>query len=604
MEMNSHGLLVNVMIYLAATVIAVPLAKRVGLGSVLGYLLAGVAVGPWGLGLISNVQDILHFAEFGVVLLLFLIGLELNPARLWAMRGPVFGMGSAQVLVTAALLLLAGYLSGLSVDTALIVALGLSLSSTAIALQVLTEKALLRSRGGQSVFSVLLFQDIAVIPILAVISFLGSSPESEGVLESGWLGLLEVTAVIAGIIVGGRYLVRPVFRVIAATGLREVFTAFSLLLVIGVALLMQMVDMSMALGAFLGGVLLADSEYRHELEVEIEPFKGLLLGLFFVAVGMSVDFSLLQSEPWLVLGLVGGLLLLKMLVLVAVGRMFKLPAQQTPMFAILLAQGGEFAFVIFSLAQAAGVVDGATSSMMVLVVTLSMAVTPLLMVFNDRVLEPKHRQLGEERPDDEVEHESHPVVIAGFGRFGQVVGRMLLANRVTATILDHDPEHIERMRRFGFKVYYGDPTRPDLLAAAGVADAKVLVVAVDDVERATRIIEVAQQRFPNVTIVARAHDTRHAVELQRAGVHVFQKEVFASAVLLSEEVLKLLGFGAYYTKRRAQLFARHDAQTIEKMAHEPEEKRVDMYRQAREEIEKIFAEEKRALNDESDAGWG
>ena len=463
--MNEHGLLFNAFVYLLAAVLAVPLSKRFGFGAVLGYLLAGVGIGPWVLGLIREAEDILHFAEFGVVLLLFAIGLELNPKRLWAMRKPILGLGAAQVIISMAILAAIGMAMGLDLPVAAVAAMGLSLSSTAMALQLLTERNLLPTPAGHSGFSVLLFQDIAVIPMLAVIPLLVVDTAA---VDGGfdWLALLEAIGVIALIIIGGRLVLRPVLRLIAATELREVFTAFSLLLVIATALLMQAVGMSMALGAFLAGVLLAESEYRHALESDIEPFKGLLLGLFFIAVGMSIDFGILLRDPLLIAGLALGLIAIKAAVLFALGRLYGLPARQLPLFALVLSQGGEFAFLLFGVAQSVGVFPAAVTDTLIVTVALSMLTTPLLMVANDRYITPRldHRPAP---PMDAMEDQGHAVIIAGFGRFGQIVGRLLHANGIDATVLEHDPDHIETLRRFRFKVYYGDACRLDLLRAAG-----------------------------------------------------------------------------------------------------------------------------------------
>ncbi|HAV36018.1 MAG TPA: glutathione-regulated potassium-efflux system protein KefC [Massilia sp.] len=460
-----HSLLTNALIYLAAAVVAVPLAKRLGLGAVLGYLLAGMAIGPWGFGLIREVEDILHFSEFGVVLLLFLIGLELEPERLWSLRRQIFGWGTAQVLLVAGALFGAALLAGIDWRVALIAALGLSLSSTAIALATLGERNLMATPAGQAGFALLLFQDIAAIPMIALVPVLGVAAvdHADG---AGWLQAARVGAVILGLVVGGRYLVRPALRIIAKSGMREIFTAFALLLVIAISLLMQWVGMSMALGAFMAGVLLADSEYRHALETDLEPFKGLLLGLFFIAVGMSVDFGVFLSKPWLILGLVLGFLAIKLAVLFALSFRFGIARGQRWLFAFLLSQGGEFAFVVFGAAATARVFAPETGSILVAVVALSMVSTPLLLVLYDKVLEPRYRGQNRREPDAIDANEGH-VIIAGFGRFGQIIGRLLIANRVKLTVLDHDPDQIELLRRFGLKVFYGDATRVDLLHAAG-----------------------------------------------------------------------------------------------------------------------------------------
>ncbi|MES9901486.1 MAG: glutathione-regulated potassium-efflux system protein KefC [Sedimenticola sp.] len=601
--MADHALLINAVTYLGAAVVAVPLAKRLGLGSVLGYLLAGIAIGPWGLSLIANVEDILHFAEFGVVLLLFLIGLELNPKRLWAMRRPIFGLGGMQVALTTLLLSLCGLFLGLSMGAALVVAMGLSLSSTAIALQTLTEKNLLSTHAGGTSFSILLFQDIAVIPMMALIPLLGVT-----VGESGdpLIGLLKVVAAIGGIVILGHYLTRPIFRYIAQTRLPEIFTAFALLLVIGIALLMAAVDLSMALGSFLAGVLLAESEYRHELETEIAPFKGLLLGLFFISVGMSIDFGVLLERPWIIIGLVIGLVLIKLSVLWAVASVGRepIPLSQRPLFAFLLCQGGEFAFVLFSVARGAGALEASLADPLFVVVALSMVTTPLLLILYERVIAPRYSDMSEAREDDTVDEDGNPVIIAGFGRFGRVVGRLLTANRISTTVLDHDPDRIEMVRKFDYKVYYGNATRQATLHAAGAAKAKLLIVTVDDPAIALQVVEGARKHFPHLRILARAHDMDHAFELQRQGVELFQRELLESALLVGEEALKQLGFGAYRAKKAAHAFRDHD-QVLYDALYEVDalEKHISITRQAREELERVLSADAEALGRRRNNGW-
>jgi glutathione-regulated potassium-efflux system ancillary protein KefC len=476
----------------------VPILKRLGLGSVLGYLAAGTMIGPWGLGFVANVEDIRHFAEFGVVLLLFIIGLELKPKRLWRMRRSIVGMGGSQLLLTTLLLFLIALALDYSFNTSLVVAMSLSLSSTAIALQSLKERNLLTTHAGNSAFSVLLFQDIAVIPILAMLPALGVVAADSG--SSAWLGILKAAGVIAAIVVGGHYLTRPIFRYIANTGMREIFTAFSLLLVFGISMLVNVVGMSMALGAFLAGVLLAESEYRHELEVEIEPFKGLLMGLFFISVGMSIDFGLLWKDPLIILALVVVLVVAKGAVLWLLAKASKIPDSQGSLFVFLLSQGGEFAFVIFSVASGGGVLDKATVDYLVVIVALSMLTTPFLLLFYQHVLAPRHINLDLPPEPDNIDEDDNPVIIAGFGRFGRTVGRLLHANGIPTTILDHDPDQIEAIRRFGYKVYYGDSSRKEILQAAGADRAKLLVITIDDADVVLKIIEQAQRHFPHLTI--------------------------------------------------------------------------------------------------------
>lgn len=598
-----HSLLTNALIYLAAAVLAVPLAKRLGLGAVLGYLLAGMAIGPWGLGLIREVEDILHFSEFGVVLLLFLIGLELEPDRLWSLRRRIFGWGTAQVLLVAAALFGAALLAGIGWRVALIAALGLSLSSTAIALATLGERNLMATPAGQAGFALLLFQDIAAIPMIALVPLLGVAAAA-GSGGEGWLSAARLAAVIGGLVVGGRYLVRPALRIIAKSGMREIFTAFALLLVIAISLLMQWVGMSMALGAFMAGVLLADSEYRHALETDLEPFKGLLLGLFFIAVGMSVDFGVFLSQPWLILGLVLAFLAIKLAVLFALSFRFGIARGQRWLFAFLLSQGGEFAFVVFGAAAAARVFAPETGSMLVAVVALSMVSTPLLLLLHDKVLEPRYRGQNRREPDAIDANEGH-VIIAGFGRFGQIVGRLLIANRVKLTVLDHDPDQIELLRRFGLKVFYGDATRVDLLHAAGAAKARALVLAIDDIDDSLALADAVRADFPDLPILARARNVTHYYQLMDRGVTVIERETFESALQLGRRVLCQLGYGAYRAREATLKFREHNKASVDAVYpyYKDREQYVSMAKRARDELNEMFARDLKNYDSETDQGW-
>ena len=596
------SLLQNALVYLAAAVIAVPIARKFGLGAVLGYLLAGIAIGPWGLRLVVEVGDILHFSEFGVVLLLFMIGLELEPARLWSMRRPIFGWGGAQVGAVAAALAGAAMLFGVGWKVALIGALGLSLSSTAIALATLEERNLKSTAAGTAAFSILLFQDIAAIPMIAIVPLLGvAALEGSG---QGWLGALRVAGVLLALVVGGRYLLRPILRAIARSGMREIFTAFALLLVISIALLMQWIGMSMALGAFMAGVLLADSEYRHALESDLEPFKGLLLGLFFIAVGMSVDFGVFRFHPVLILMLVAGFLAIKVGVLYALSKAFAVPRSQQALFAFLLSQGGEFAFVVFGAAQTARVFSPDVSAMLVVVVALSMVVTPLLLLMHDRLLAPRYRE-AKQRPADVIETREDHVIIAGFGRFGQIVGRLLLANQVALTVLDHDPEQIELLRKFGLKVFYGDATRVDLLHAAGAANARALVVAVDSIEDSLALVDAVRRNFPGLTIMARARNVTHLYDLMDRGVTVIERETFEAALQLGQNVLRHLGYGAYQARQAAQKFRAHNIKSVQAVYpyYKDQEQYISMARQSRDELNEMFARDLAALQDDKNTAW-
>jgi monovalent cation:proton antiporter-2 (CPA2) family protein len=490
---DTNSFLFQAFVYLSAAVVSVPIAKRLGLGSVLGYLFAGIIIGPFVFKFVGmETETVLHFAEFGVVLMLFLIGLELQPSRLWKLRGPILGLGGLQVGITTMIIFLIGFLLGLGWKISLAIGLILALSSTAIVLQTLNEKGLIKTEAGQSSFSVLLFQDIAVIPMLAILPLLaapiiGSIGQSGAQIHHGgfgvealpgWQQAILVAVVIGTIIVVGRFLVRYVFRFIAETRLREIFTAFALFLVIGIALSMQLVGLSAALGTFLAGVVLADSEYRHELESNIEPFKGLLLGLFFISVGASIDFNLLQQEPYLILGLVVGLIVIKLVILFVLGFVFKMSMSQNFLFSFSLAQGGEFAFVLFSFASQNRVIPESISDTLILVVAVSMALTPVLMIFNEKLLQPRFSNL-DEKPESDTIDEKNIVIIAGFGRFGQIVGRLLHANNISTTVLDYKPSQIDMVRKFGYKVFYGDASRIDLLHSAGASEAKLFILAID-----------------------------------------------------------------------------------------------------------------------------
>jgi len=564
-------------VYLAAAVVAVPLAKRLGLGSALGYLLAGFIIGPAVLGLVGEEgQDVMHFAEWGVVLMLFLVGLELEPSVLWRMRMPILGLGGAQVTLTALVVGLISMNFGLAWQTALVVGLVLSLSSTAMVLQTLNEKGWLRTPAGKRSFSVLLFQDIAVIPMLAVLPFLAvAGLHSVGVdghqgdiaqgAGPGWLQALEVVGVVLGIVIAGRFLARPVFRFIAQTRSREVFIAAALLLVVGITLAMNAVGLSPALGTFLAGVVLAESEYRHELESNIEPFKGLLLGLFFISVGASIDHQLVVADPWLITGLVVLLMATKFVILLILGRVFNLALADNLMFAFALAQGGEFAFLLVSFALQNGALGLEVANLLIVVVVMSMVATPLTIIAYERWIRPRFADRGAERTEDEIEDQHNQVIIAGFGRFGQIVSRLLKASGFETTLLDHDAGQIELVGRFGNKVFYGDASRMQLLEAAGAAHAKVLVIAIDDREKAVRMVESARQAFPQLKILARAYDRRHAYELMRAGAECITRETFGSALSMGADALGLLGIPPARAERMTRMFEEHDTAGMQKL---------------------------------------
>lgn len=588
--------LVNSFIYLSAAVIAVPLSRALGLGSIIGYLAAGIAIGPWGLAFVTNVQDILHFAEFGVVLMLFLVGLELEPKRLWSLRRPIFGWGSAQVAGCATALFVVALACGLAWPIALVGALGLALSSTAIALQVMGERNLLPTGSGQAGFSILLFQDVAAIPILALLPLLGGS-----LVENQPVALVErsqeaikIIAVIAGIVVGGRLALRPLLRWIARSKTPEIFTAASLLLVVGIAALMQIVGLSMALGAFLAGVLLAESEYRRELETNIEPFKGLLLGLFFIAVGMGVDLGVLREAPLQMAAIVLGFLAVKGLVIFAMARAMQLPFQERPVFTLLLAQGGEFAFVVFQAAAGVNVLPAQTASLLVGAVAVSMLVSPLLLVAIDKLLLPRYANCGVPVLEEISEQQDAPILIAGFGRYGQIVSRVLLAQGQPCTVLDHDAEMIEAARKFGYRVFYGDATRLDLLRTAGAARAKVLVVAVDDVAQSLAIVDLAREHFPQLEIVARARDVTHWNQLRDRNVMLVQRELFESSLLSARSVLERLGQAPEAAQSTIQRFRQHNLELFEQLHphYKDSAKLISVVKQGRRQLEEQMARER------------
>ena len=598
----------NSFIYLSAAVLAVPLSKALGLGSIIGYLAAGMAIGPWGLRLVTNVEDILHFAEFGVVLMLFLVGLELEPRRLWALRRPIFGWGSAQVLGCAAALFGLACLAGVDWHVALVAALGLALSSTAIALQVMGERNLLPTSSGQAGFSMLLFQDVAAIPILALLPLLGgvdaTTAHATTAAERG-MEALKIIGVIAGIIVGGRLLLRPVFRWIANSKTSEIFTAAALLLVIGIAGLMQLVGLSMALGAFLAGVLLAESEYRRELETDLEPFKGLLLGLFFIAVGMSIDFDVLLRSPGTMALILLGFLACKAVVIWGLATVMKLPRQERPVFTLLLAQGGEFAFVVFQAAAGAKVFSAETASLLIGAVALSMLLGPLLLVGLDRYVLPRFTQQHKHRMEELSEPQEAPIILCGFGRYGQIIGRMINLQGITATVLDHDADTIESVRAFGFRVHYGDATRLDLLRTAGAAHAKVIVVAVDDVDQSLKIVDLVQAHFPHLTIVARARNVNHLYQLRDRGVPHIERELFDASMRSARSILESLGWPAHEARRSAMRFRQDNLDLMEQMYphYKDRARMISVSKQGREQLVEQMARERAAQAERRPQSW-
>jgi monovalent cation:proton antiporter-2 (CPA2) family protein len=608
--MNAHSLLVQALVYLAAGVVSVPIAKRLGLGSVLGYLIAGVLIGPFLLNLVGEAAQVRAFAEFGVVILLFLIGLEVRPALLWKMRTTIFGLGLAQLLGTAALVAAASLAFGLDWRVGAAVGLILAMSSTAIVLQSLEEKGTRQGPVGEASFGVLLFQDLAVIPLFALLPLLAPAgvvaPQSDSQTLSmiaslpGWAQALFQLAAVTVVVVGGRYLTRPLFRFIAAARLREIFTASALLLVIAVAGLMELVGLSPALGAFLAGVVLAESEFRRELETDIEPFRGLLLGLFFITVGAELDLDLVAAHPLAILGAVAGLIVLKTLAMYLAGRLFRTPHQVALTTAVGLAQGGEFAFVLLGFVVGAQVMDAELARMLTAIVAVSMAATPLVTAAYERLVLSRKSDLAE--PESLPFDQGDPdVIVAGFGRFGQIATRLLLANNFKVVLLENSIEQIEILRRFGWRVHYGDASRIDLLRTAGADKAKLLLVAIDDRDKAVEMVQAAHEAFPNLAIFARAFDRRHAYELIKTpGVSV-ERETFESALNYGRRALLKLGLSERRANRAASLFREQDnalwkqlapiAGEEDRYAMATRDSRETTERVLRAEMERIAAEE-------------
>ncbi|MFH0756654.1 MAG: monovalent cation:proton antiporter-2 (CPA2) family protein [Bacteroidota bacterium] len=617
--MHQQDFFYQALVYLLAAVVSVPVAKRLGFGSVLGYLLAGIIIGPFVLKFIgSEGEDVMHFAEFGVVMMLFLIGLELKPNLLWQMRRSIFGLGGLQLILTAMAIALVVILLGQTPKEGIAIGLMLALSSTAIVLQSLAEKGLIKKASGQASFSVLLFQDMAVIPILALLPLLagfhpGGDPSlAEGARQllghdiTGWFQVGLILVVISGIVFGGRYMARYIFRVIARTGLREIFTATALLMVIAIAMLMNLVGLSPALGAFIAGVVLANNEYRHELEADIEPFKGLLLGLFFISVGASIDFNLLLKMPGTIAGLLFLLIGIKFIILFILGRGFGLKSGQNTLFSFSLSQGGEFAFVLVAFGLEKGVVSAHIGGILFVVVALSMAITPILLLFNDRVVQPLVVHNQNLPGHDEIEERDNPVIIAGFGGFGVVIGRFLIANGIKATILDDNPENIQVLRKFGFKVYYGDASRADLLKAAGCSQAKVIVVAVDDKQKSLRIIDVVQRHYPKLKILARSTNMEHTYELIKRQVEGFDRDTFESSLQLGIKVLNQLGYQKYQAHRLARTFRKHNSMVIRELSQhygEDEKKYLSETKRYAGELEELFRAELEDVSHHTDSSW-
>ncbi|WP_262693154.1 monovalent cation:proton antiporter-2 (CPA2) family protein [Kordiimonas aquimaris] len=592
--MDDHSFLNSAFLYLAAAVIAVPVFKRLGLGSVLGYLAAGMVIGPWGVAFIRDVDAILRFSEFGVVLLMFLIGLELNPKKLWNMHRQLIGFGSLQVVVSIILISLLAIIGGAALSIAVLAGLALALSSTPIALQTLEERRLLKSEIGKVSFSILLFQDISIIPILAILPVIAFN---NGPFVFDLLIAAKVIAVIAFFIFSSRFLIRPLFRIIASTGQREVFTSFALMLVVGSGLLVEFVGISMALGTFLAGVLLADSEYRHELELNIEPFKGLLMGLFFIAVGMSVDLSLFMADPLWIIGLVLVLIVAKSLILMVLGHFAGFVWHEKILFALLLSPAGEFAFVLISVMSATTLMPDALAKTLLVVASFSMLLAPLLMFVYDFIL--RRSANVDARETDVIANEGH-VIIAGFGRFGQIVGRLMLSLQVPVTVVDNNPTHIETLSKFGFQIFYGDITRYDLLEAAGAKDARLVVLAMDDPAAVQEAAKVLKAYYPKLTVLARAKNRGNVVELKELGVAHVRRETFSSALEIGEMALRELGYPAHFANRVAGRFRRYDEYAVDEIAkyRGDEAAVIDYAKKARKQLEELMSHDAQSLKND------
>ncbi len=597
--MEGSDLLLAGLLFLFAAVVAVPIAARLGIGAVLGYLLAGITIGPWGLAFISDVDEILHFSELGVVFLMFIIGLELNPSRLWQLRRPIFGVGTGQVLISAGVLAGLLMLTNFSWQAALVGGIGLAMSSTAMALQLMRDKGMNRSESGQLGFSVLLFQDLAVIPALALVPLLAGNGDD----HPDWIRIGLKVLAFAGMLLFGRYLLRPVFRFIAGSGVREVFTAAALLLVLGSALFMDALGFSMALGTFIAGVLLAESEYRHELEIAIEPFKGLLLGLFFISVGMALNLGVLYTHLLWVAVSVLVLVAVKVLVLWGLARLHGLRADERLQFAGVLSQGGEFAFVLFSAASSQKLFDSDQMALLLVTVTLSMMTTPLLMKLIDKLLARRINSTEESNEKPWVEDDRPEVIVVGFGRFGQVIGRLLMANKKRITVLERDIAAVNLMRKYGYKVYYGDAAELELLRSAGADRARSIVITCNEPEDTMKVVHLCQQHFPHLAILARARGRVEAHELLQAGVSLFSRETFSSALELGRKALMSLGMHPHQALRAQHHFRRLDMSMLrELMPLHSDNAQISRVREARRELEEIFEremqQERRQIN-----GW-
>lgn len=603
------------MIYLAAAVIFVPLAKKAGIGSILGYLIAGMIIGPYVFGFVGTEgEDIMHFAEFGVVMMLFLIGLELEPSRLWRMRVSILGMGGLQVLITALVVAGVAMAFGQSWNVSLALGLILAMSSTAIVLQTLKEKNMLHSEAGQGSFSVLLFQDIAVIPILAFLPLLAlkglnaDDVNNHSLISNypGWLQTIAVLGAVTVVVLGGRLLIRPLLRLVASTHLTELFTATALLIVVGITVLMGLVGISPALGTFLGGVVLANSEYRHELESDIEPFKGLLLGLFFISVGSSINFPFVIENILVVLGIVLAVMTLKTALLYWLARRFKSDKKQSLILAFGLSQIGEFAFVLLTTSQQVGIFPPETTSLFLAIAAVSMAMTPLFMLLNEKLILPRVDDIKpEERKEPDNIEEKNRVIVCGFGRYGNIVGRFLKANGVNTTVLDLDSERVELLRKMGLRVYYGDAMNYNLLKAAGADTAEMIIIALDTPEKCLDVIHTVKKHFPDLHILVRAYDRADAYEFMDEGILHIYRETLDSSLRMGVDALRLLGFRKYQAQRAANIFRKHDDKALKHLAsiRNDRQEYINLTREKISELEEFITSDIREAEESKDSGW-
>lgn len=581
------SMMLDATIFLGAAVILIPLAKRFGIATVLGYLFTGLLLGPSFLKVAGNPDDLLHFSEFGVVLLLFIIGLELQPSRLWALRQQIFVLGGLQVIVTGVvLMLLSWYFLDIRLSNSFVIGFGLALSSTAFVLQLLGEKKQLATTHGQQAFTILLFQDIAVIPLLAALPFLSGAQEQ----NYDWIYFAKVISIFAGMIFVSRFVVRPFFKFVASSNATELLTATALFIVLGVSLLMNYIGLSMALGAFLTGVLLADSEYRHELEASIEPFKGLLLGLFFMSVGMLTNVKLIVAKPLLIIGLAVLLMLIKFVVLTIIARLMGNKNESSIRLGVTLAQGGEFAFVLFSVATAQHLLTREQQNILNLVVTVSMAMTPLAFLLLEKIGNPIFAKAKPSKEYDKIPNHEHAVVIAGFGRVGQIIGRVLRMHNIEFTAIEKSANQVDFVRKFGNQVYYGNPKNPEILRAAGLENAKVFIIAIGDIELSETVADYAVRNYPHLTILARAKNREHYYRLRDAGVKYIWRETYLSSLDMSRETLEVLGMAPQTARKTVQMFRDYDDALIERQRaiYEDEAEMIASAQSAIQELESLF----------------